>query len=102
MKLARIALPLVAATLLFPAGCASHPYYAPGPPPPPYNGGPSLLESAQREGFRAGTSDGARDAYNGFGYHPKRDRKFRDVRGPYRDAFRGAYLQGYDQGFRRR
>ena len=103
MKLSRIALPFVAATLLFSAGCASHPYYyAPGPPPPPYSGAPSLLERAQHEGFRVGTSDGARDAYDRRGYHPKRNPAFRSAQGPYRDAFRGAYLQGYDQGFRRR
>jgi len=115
MKLSRLALPLVAATCLFMAGCASHHpyYYAPAPPPPPpgYNGAPPLIERAQHEGYRAGTADGARDAYNGFGYHPQHDRNFHDTPGydpamgpykPYRDAFRGAYLQGYDQGFHRR
>jgi ribosome modulation factor len=115
MKLSRLALPLVAATCLFMAGCASHHpyYYAPAPPPPPpgYNGAPPLIERAQHEGYRAGTADGARDAYNGFGYHPQHDRNFHNTPGydpamgpykPYRDAFRGAYLQGYDQGFHRR
>jgi hypothetical protein len=106
MKLTRFTLPLVSAACLFAAGCASHPYYAPGPPPPP----PPIVERAQHEGFRAGTEDGARDAYNGFGYHPQRDRRFHDTPGydpamgpyrPYRDAFRGAYLQGYDQGLHR-
>jgi hypothetical protein len=108
MKLSRFAVPFVAAALLFTAGCASHAYYAPGPPPPPYNGVPPLIARAQGEGFRAGSSDGARDAYNRYGYHPKHDRKFHNTPGydpalgpfgPYRDAFRNAYLRGYDQGF---
>ncbi len=52
----------------------------------------------------------SRDAYRGFGYQPKRDPAFRDTPGydpslgpygPYRDAFRAAYLHGYDQGFPR-
>jgi ribosome modulation factor len=112
MKLSHLALPLALACL-FTAGCASHTYYGPPPPPPPpgYNGVPPLIERAQHEGFRAGSEDGARDAYNGFGYHPQRDRKFHNAPGydpalgpfgPYRDAFRRAYLQGYDTGFHRR
>lgn len=110
MKLSRIALPFVAAATLFAAGCASHPYYAPGPPPPPYGVSP-LIQRAQSEGFRAGSNDGARDAYNRFGYRPKRDRKFHETPGydpamgpfgPYRDAFRNAYLRGYNSGFYRR
>jgi len=109
MKLSRVALPLVAAACLFTAGCAPHPYYA--PPPPPYNGVPPLIDRADHEGFRAGTDDGARDVSNGFGYHPKRDRKFQATPGydpalgpygPYRDAFRRAYLRGYDKAFYRR
>jgi hypothetical protein len=115
MKLSRLALPLVSAVCLFAAGCASHTYYAPGPPPPPppsgYNGVPPLIERAQHEGFRAGSEDGSRDAYNGFGYHPQHDHKFHNTPGydpgmgpygPYRDAFRQAYLQGYDTGFHHR
>jgi hypothetical protein len=52
-----------------------------------------------------------RDAYHGFGYQPRRDRAFHDTPGydpglgpygAYRDAFRSAYLQGYDRGFYRR
>jgi hypothetical protein len=112
MKRSGLSLLLVASTALLMAGCASHPYYAPGPPPlpPGYNGVPPLIERAQHEGFRAGSADGSRDAYNGFGYRPQRDRKFHSPPGydpamgpykPYRDAFRGAYLQGYDQGFHR-
>ena len=113
MKLSYLALPVAAAACLFTAGCASHTaYYAPAPPPPPpgYNSVPPLIARADHEGFRAGTEDGARDLYNGFGYHPQHDRKFHSTPGydaalgpyePYRDAFRRAYLRGYDQGFRR-
>jgi hypothetical protein len=109
MKISRLALPLAAAVCFLTLGCASHPYYAP-PPPPGYNGVPPLIERAQHEGFRAGSEDGARDSYNG-GYHPQHDRKFHNTPGydpalgplgPYRDAFRQAYLSGYDKGFYRR
>jgi hypothetical protein len=112
MKLCRVALPLVAAACLLTTGCAPHPaYYAPAPPPPPYNGVPPLISRAEHEGFRSGSEDGARDAYNGFGHHPERDRKYHDAPGydpamgpfgPYRDAFRQSYIRGYDQAFYRR
>jgi hypothetical protein len=109
MKLSRIALLLVAATCFSTVGCAPHPYYPPPPPPPP-GSAPPLIVRAEHEGFRAGSEDGARDRVNGFGYHPRHDRRFHDAPGydpamgpfgPYRDAFRNAYLRGYDQGFRR-
>jgi hypothetical protein len=105
------ALPLLAAATLFSAGCAQHPYYAVAPPPAAYQSVPPLIERADHEGFRAGSEDGARDLYNGFGHHPQHDRKFHDTPGydpalgpygPYRDAFRRSYLRGYDQSFYRR
>ena len=109
MKLYRVALPLITAATLFATGCASHSYhYAQGPPPPPYASVPPFIARADHEGFRAGSEDGARDAYNGFGHQPRRDRKYHDTPGydpslgpfgPYRDAFRSAYLRGYDQSF---
>jgi len=109
MKLSRIALPFAIAACLFTAGCAPHPiYYAAAPPPQPYNSVPTLIERADHEGFRAGSEDGARDLYNGFGHHPERDRKYHDAPGydpslgpygPYRDAFRSAYIRGYNQAF---
>jgi len=111
MKLSLFALPLVTAACLFTAGCAPHPYYAVAPAPPPYNSVPPLIARADHEGLRAGSEDGARDLYNGFGHHPERDRKYRDTPGydpalgpfrPYRDAFRSAYVRGYDQAFYRR
>jgi len=103
---------LTTALLLF-SGCADQqPRYAyrPPPPPPPYNNVPPLIERAEHEGFRTGIDDGARDAYNRWGYQPKHDRNFHDTPGydpqmgpynPYRDAFRSAYLRGYDKGFYR-
>ncbi|HTH54175.1 MAG TPA: hypothetical protein VL495_09500 [Edaphobacter sp.] len=114
MRTPRLAVLLLSVPLLFSAGCASHrpyPYaYAPPPPPPPPRA-PALIEQANHEGFHLGEEAGARDAYRGFGYQPKRDRAFHDTPGydpsfgpygPYRDAFRNAYLRGYDEGFRRR
>jgi len=107
MKFSRFALPLVGALCIFTAGCAPHPYYAPGPPPPP----PPLIQQADSRGFRSGMDDGARDISSGYGYHPRRDRKYQQTPGydpafgpfgPYRDAFRRAYLRGYDQAFYRR
>ena len=111
MKLSRIALLLVTGASLAATGCASHPYYAAPPPPAPYASVPPLIERAEHEGFRFGSEAGSRDLYNGFGHHPERDRTFHDTPGydpamgpygPYRDAFRRAYVRGYDQAFFRR
>jgi hypothetical protein len=105
---ARLALPLIAAACLLTTGCAPRTYAGPPPPPPPYGGPSALIQSAEHQGFRAGVDDGARDAYNGRGYHPKRTRSFHDTPGynpsfgpygPYRNHFRNAYLRGYNQGF---
>jgi hypothetical protein len=97
--------------LLAAAGCASHPYYPPPPPPPPPQPPPPPRHHPPpHNGFRAGTDDGSRDAYNGRGYRPQHNRNFRDTPGydpalgpfePYRRTFREAYLRGYDNGFRR-
>ena len=104
------ALLLIAMTFLPVTGCARN-YAGPPPPPPSYRGVPALIQSAEHQGFRAGSEDGTRDAYNRRGYHPKRDRKFRDTPGynpslgpfgAYRNQFRNAYLRGYDSGFYRR
>jgi hypothetical protein len=108
MKRSIAALSLVTAACLLTTGCAPHPYYPPPPPPPA--SAPPLIVRADHEGFRAGSEDGARDRVNGFGYHPRRDRRYNNAPGydpalgpfgPYRDAFRNAYLRGYEQGFRR-
>jgi hypothetical protein len=115
MKLSCAALfPVTLASLLM-AGCASHRYYAAGPPPAPYNAYnnsvPPLISRAEHEGFRIGSEDGARDAYNGLGHHPQHDRNFQDTPGydpalgpykPYRDAYRNSYLRGYDSAYYRR
>jgi hypothetical protein len=108
MKLSRVALLLVTAACLFATGCASHPYAV---APAPYASAPPLIERAEHQGFRAGSENGSRDLYNNFGHHPERDRSFHDTPGydpamgpyaPYRDAFRRAYVRGYDQAFYRR
>lgn len=105
VRFSRLVLPAVAAGCLLTAGCAPR-VYGPPPPPPPY--GSPLLQEADRRGLRAGYDDGARDAANGSGYHPRRDRKYAETPGydagmgpypPYRDTFRSAYLRGYYNGF---
>ena len=115
MRDARVSLLLFSATVLLLSGCAaSHPYYAVAPPPPPpvygYREQPPLISVAQQQGFRAGTDDGARDAYERRAYRPEHNRRFHDAPGydprlgpyePYRDAFRDAYLRGYANGYRR-
>lgn len=89
------------------AGCAQR-VYGPGPPPPPFS---SLVAQADQSGYQTGFADGVRDARNGLGYHPRRDRKYAETPGyspamgpygPYRDNFRRAYLRGYAEGFRGR
>ncbi len=116
MKSPRVSALLFALPLAVLAGCSSHHYYgyAPPPPPPPtyaYNGAPPLIEQARHEGFRIGSDNGSRDAYRGYGYQPKHDRAYHDTPGydpalgpygAYRDAFRQAYLSGYDRGYYRR
>src|ERR1700685_1702456 len=114
MKFARLAALPIVLTSLFMTGCASRTYYAAAPPPPPYNGyqsAPPLIARAEQEGFRIGSVDGARDAYNRFGHHPQHDPNFHDTPGydpamgpygPYRDAFRKSYLRGYDESYYRR
>jgi hypothetical protein len=101
-------LPFAAACLLI-TGCAAH-VYAPPPPSPPYGANPLLVEADHR-GTRAGFDDGARDAANATGYHPRADRKYAETPGydsalgpypPYRDAFRNAYLRGYYNAFNHR
>ncbi len=105
-KFSRFMLPAVAAACVFATGCAQR-VYGPPPPPPPYSGN-ALLVEADHRGTRAGYDDGARDAANGFGYHPRHDRKYAETPGydpalgpfpPYRDTFRSAYLRGYSNGF---
>ena len=92
-------------------GCAHRTYYvAPSPPPPQaYREVPPLIQLAEQNGYRAGQDEGARDAYQS-GYHPRDDRAFHDTPGydprlgpypPYRDAFRSAFLRGYDRNFNR-
>jgi len=101
---------LLAAAALFVSGCYDQPISAPPPPPAPAYAGqmPPLLQLADSNGFRAGSDDGARDAYYHAGYTPRRDTKYRDAPGydyrlgpipPYVDEFRRAYLRGYDRAY---
>jgi len=110
MKRFSVSVFFLSAAILFSSGCAQRTYYA-APPPPPPTQAPPLVGEAEHNGFRAGVDDGARDAVNGFGYHPKHDRNFHDTPGydprlgpygPYQSYFRSAYLRGYDKGFYRR
>jgi hypothetical protein len=96
--------------LLAAVGCA-HNYPPPPPPPPPIAQAPPLIQLADRNGFETGRSDGARDAANGAPFHARRTRAFHDTPGydpqlgpfpVYQDAFRNAYLRGYDRGYYRR
>ena len=102
---------LSACLALSASGCSHRRYYVPPPPPPPPQAyeAPPLIQLAEQTGYRAGRDEGARDAYYG-GYHPRDDRAFRETPGydprlgpfpPYRDAFRSAYLRGYDSNFHR-
>lgn len=111
MKAPKMVLVLTAA-ILTTAGCSQRRYYAPPPPPPPpVQVVPPLVQEAEHNGFRMGMDAGSRDGYNGSGYHPKRDGAFRSTPGydprlgpvgPYQNAFRNAFLRGYDKGFYRR
>lgn len=101
---------LALAGILALTGCASHPrYVAVGPPPPPAYG-PGIVQIAQQNGFRDGQSDGARDLVQRATYRPRYDRRYANTPGydgrmgpypVYRDAYRTAYLRGYNTGFRR-
>ena len=91
-------------------GCANR--YAAAPPPPPgpvYDQTPPNIRLAEQNGFRAGEADGARDAYDRRPYRARSTRAYFDTPGfdgnlgpfpPYQNAFRLAYLRGYDKGFR--
>ncbi|SFS21511.1 hypothetical protein SAMN05421771_4226 [Granulicella pectinivorans] len=111
MKTASLTLPSALFAALLLAGCSHPTYYAPPPPPPPAYAVPPLIERAHQEGFRWGTQMGARDISNNLGHHPRQDRVFHDTPGyepnmgpyePYRDAFRQAYLDGYERAYYRR
>jgi hypothetical protein len=107
MKRVPLMLAALSALLLTAAGCA-HNYPPPPPPPPPMAQGSPLVQLAEHNGFETGRSDGAHDAANGEPFHARRTRAFHDTPGydpqlgpfpVYRDAFRDAYLRGYDRGF---
>ena len=98
--------------LMATVGC-SHSYYPPAgppPPPPPAQPGP-LFQLADRNGYQTGRADGAREAYAGYPFAPRRTRAYHETPGydanlgpfhPYQNAFRNAYLRGYQDGYYRR
>jgi hypothetical protein len=102
-------LPAIALTVLLAGvGCAHNYPPPPPPPPPPAVEAPPLLQLADRNGFQTVRSDGERDAVNGLPFHARATRAYRDTPGydpqlgpfpVYRDAFRNAYLRGYDRGY---
>jgi hypothetical protein len=110
MKAIRLVVPsAVMLLMLAGTGCAHNNYYA--SPPPPQAQMPPLVQLADHNGFLTGRSDGARDANNGFAYAPRSSRAYHDTPGydpqlgpfgAYRNAFRDAYLRGYDEGYHRR
>jgi hypothetical protein len=109
--------PIAATSLLTLAiaisGCANQQYAAAPPPAPPpaYQQAPPLIAIADRDGFKTGRADGARDAYEGRPYRARSTRAYYDTPGfdphlggpfpDYQNAFRNAYLRGYDQGYHR-
>ncbi len=108
----RSSLLAVTSTLLLAAvGCAHNYPPPPPPPPPPMVQVSPLVQLAERNGFATGRAEGARDATNGAPFQARRTRAYHgtpgyDPRlGPfpiYRNAFRTAYLRGYDRGYYRR
>lgn len=129
MRLGRLlSIGLCTASLAFVVGCADHQWSAdnpPPPPPPPYDANnvpppppPSyedapvspLLQLADRNGFMTGRGDGQRDSYSGRPYRARSTRAYYDTPGfdarlgpfgAYQNAFRLAYLRGYDHGYAR-
>jgi len=109
MKSSRAILALVSSVVLFAAvGCAHN--YPPPPPPPPAIASP-LVQLAEHNGFETGRSDGERAASAGYPFAARSTRAYHDTPGydpalgpfpVYRNAFRNAYLRGYDKGFYRR
>jgi len=93
--------------LLAGAGCA-HTYYPPNQAPPPVAQVPPLIQLADRNGFQTGRADGQRDVFNGYPYEARRTRAYHETPGydanlgplgQYRNAFRNAYLRGYEAGY---
>ena len=103
---------LALSAILLTAGCARNDYAAAPPPPPAanYPQVPPLVQLADRNGFDAGRSDGARDIYDGRPYRARSTRAYFDTPGfdshlgpfdVYQNAFRNAYLRGYQKGYNR-
>lgn len=127
MRLRRVlSIGVSTAALLLALGCEDHQWSADNPPPPPaipqYDAGqvpppppppyePALVSVADRNGFITGRADGRRDAYAGRYYRARSTRAYYETPGydgrlgpfgPYQNAFRLAYLRGYEQGYNNR
>jgi hypothetical protein len=110
MKCVRAILAAVSSVVLAGAvGCAHS--TPPPPPPPPYAQMPPLVQLADHNGFETGRADGERAAGAGYPFAARSTRAYHDTPGydpalgpfpVYRNAFRNAYLRGYDKGFYRR
>jgi hypothetical protein len=107
MRLNRTLLTAVTGALLLAGvGCAHH--YPPPPPPPPPTQPPALIQTADHNGFETGRADGDRDSSQGLPFRARATRAYHDTPGydpqlgpfgPYSNAFRNAYLRGYDRGY---
>ncbi len=109
MKANRLVVASASLLLLASLGCAHHYPPPPPPPPPPVQVSP-LIQLAERNGFETGRRDGAAAVDNGYPPEPRRTRAYHDCPGydpqlgpfgSYVNAFRLAYLRGYDRGYRR-
>jgi hypothetical protein len=73
----------------------------------------NITQVAVNQGFQDGIYTGSRDAQRGQSYNPQRSHFYRNGHGDnggygrimnswqYQQAYRNAFVQGYDQGFRR-
>jgi len=75
------------------------------------NRGYNTYDIARQQGYSYGLSVGAGDAQRGQSYKPQRSRYFKDAtegyrsefgnKGQYKQVFRDAFVQGYNEGYQR-
>jgi hypothetical protein len=109
MSLRKVLLCASGSIVLFGAlGCA--PRYVAPPPPPPPSVAPPIVQFAEKQGFELGRADGARAVDAGYPPDSRRTPAYRDTPGyqpgmgpfgEYQNAFRSAYLRGYEKGYHR-